>query len=59
MNLLFRRIDVLLLVKSLFNADDLVLLQQQLDIVEKSYQNWALAVNMNKTNIMNFQNCPR
>ena len=43
-------------VKSLFYADDLVLLspteqglQQQLDIVEKYCQNWALAVNMKKT----------
>ena len=45
-------------VKSLFYADDLVLLspteqglQQQLDIVEKYCQNWALAVNMKKTNM--------
>jgi len=53
-------------VKSLFYADDLVLLsptkqglQQQLDIVEKYCQNWALAVNMKKTNIMIFQKRPR
>lgn len=46
---------------SLFYADDLVLLspneqglQQQLDIVEKYCQNWALAVNMKKTTVMNF-----
>ena len=53
-------------VKSLFYADDLVLLspteqglQQQLDIVEKYCQNWTLAVNMKKTNVMIFQKCPR
>ena len=53
-------------VRSLFYADDLVLLspteqglQQQLDIVEKYCQNWALAVNMKKTNIMIFQKRPR
>ena len=53
-------------VKSLFYADDLVLLspteqglQQQLDIVEKYCQNWALAVNMKKTNVMIFKERPR
>ena len=53
-------------VKSLFYAEDLVLLtptekglQQQLDIVEKDCQNWALAVNMKKTNFMIFQKRPR
>ena len=52
-------------VKSLFYADDLVLLppteqgpQQQLDIVKKFCQNWALAVNVKKTNII-FQKRPR
>ena len=53
-------------VKSLFYADNLTLLspteqglQQQLDTVEKYCQNWALAVNMKKTNIMIFQKRPR
>ena len=53
-------------VKSLFYADDLALLspteqglQQQLDIVEKSCQNWALAVNMKKTNVMIFSKMPQ
>ena len=53
-------------VRSLFYADDLVLLspteqglQKQLDIVEKYCQNWALAVNMKKTNIIIFQKRPR
>ena len=53
-------------VKSLFYADDLVLLspteqelQQQLDIVEKYCQNWALVVNMKTNNIMIFQKRPR
>ena len=53
-------------VKSLFYADDLILLssteqgpQQQLDIVEKFCQNWALAITMKKTNIMIFQKRPR
>ena len=56
MNLLFSWINVPFLdreVKSLFYTDDLVLLspteqelQQQLDIVEKYCQHWALAVNM-------------
>ena len=34
-------------------------LQQQLDILEKYCQNWALAVNMKKTNVIIFQKCPR
>ena len=53
-------------VKSLFYADDLVLLsptkqglQQQLDIVEQYCQNWALAINIKKTNVMIFQKRPR
>ena len=52
-------------VRSLFYADDLVLLspteqgQQQLNIVEDYCQNWALAVNMKKTNIVIFQKHPR
>ena len=53
-------------VKSPFYADDLVLLspteqglQQQLDIVDKYCQNWDLAVNMKKTDVMIFQKCPR
>ncbi len=52
-------------VKSLFYADDLVLLspteqglQQQLDIVEKCSQSWALAFNINKTNVVIFKNAP-
>ncbi len=46
--------------------DDVVLLspteqglQQQLDIAEKYCQNWALPVNMKKTNFVIFQKCPR
>ena len=53
-------------VKSLFYADDLVLLfpteqgpQQELNIIEQYCQNWALAVNMKKTNVMIFQKRPR
>nr|WPH61295.1 reverse transcriptase [Somniosus microcephalus] len=53
-------------VKSLFYADDLVLLspteqglQQQLDLLDKYCQNWALTVNLKKTNIMIFQKRPR
>ena len=34
-------------------------LQQQLDIVEKYCQNWALAVNVKKTNVLIFQKRPR
>ena len=48
------------------HVDDLVLLspaeqglQQQLDMVEQFCQNWALAVNMKKTNVMIFQKRPR
>lgn len=53
-------------VKCLLYADDLVLLspteqglQQQLDIVDQYCKNWALAVNMKKTNVMVFQKRPR
>ena len=54
-------IDLLMLL-----FDDLVLLspteqglQQQLDTVEQYCRNWALAVNMKKTDVMIFQKCPR
>lgn len=53
-------------VKCLLYADDLVLLsptpeglQQQLNLLESYCQNWALTVNLKKTNIMVFQKKPR
>ncbi len=53
-------------IKPLLYADDLVLLsstpqglQQHLDLLDNYCQNWALAVNLKKTNIMVFQNKPR
>ncbi len=53
-------------IKLLLYADDLVLLsstpqglQQHLDLLDNYCQNWALAVNLKKTNIMVFQNKPR
>ncbi len=53
-------------IKILLYADDLVLLsstpqglQQHLDLLENYCQNWALAVNLKKTNIMVFQKKPR
>ncbi|KAI2656568.1 hypothetical protein H4Q32_029770 [Labeo rohita] len=53
-------------IKFLLYADDLVLLsstpqglQQHLDLLENYCQNWALAVNLKKTNIMVFQKKPR
>ncbi|CAM4712644.1 unnamed protein product [Leuciscus chuanchicus] len=53
-------------IKLLLYADDLVLLsptaqglQQHLDLLENYCQNWALAVNLTKTNIMIFQKKPR
>ena len=49
-------------IKFLLYADDLVLisptaqgLQQHLDLLENYCQNWALTVNLKKTNIMIFQ----
>jgi len=53
-------------IKLLLYADDLVLLsptaqglQQHLDLLHNYCQNWALAVNLKKTNIMVFQKKPR
>lgn len=53
-------------LKFLLYADDLVLLsptpqglQQHLNLLEEYCQNWALTVNLKKTNIMIFQKKPR
>ncbi len=53
-------------IKFLLFADDLVLLspteeglQQNLDILHKFCQTWALSINTNKTKILTFQKRPR